>query len=184
MLWKIIIGIVLLFMGLLAILSIAISRNRQEIFICSRLFEIAAQIVKEKPLVLGYVFLWWIFQVGLIALTSFEMLSAWSIGPLNFSPEYPFWEVGAFISNFLSVLIFIQFIWGLSFLKEAFNFCVSGFATLWYCHSKTNPEKVSYYTPFSRLIKYHWGSVVGGSLLLWLFYFIDLFIDFFEVNLI
>ena len=33
--------------------------------------------------------------------------------------------------------------------------------------------------PAKRLKKYHWGSVAGGSLLLCVFYFVDLFIDFF-----
>ena len=33
------------------------------------------------------------------------------------------------------------------------------------------------------MIKYHWGSVVGGSILLFVFYFVDLFLDFFTVNM-
>lgn len=33
------------------------------------------------------------------------------------------------------------------------------------------------------MIKYHWGSVVGGSILLFVFYFVDLFLDFFTVSL-
>jgi hypothetical protein len=128
--------------------------------------------------------LWWVFQVGLIALTAFEILSAWSIGPLYFDPQSPFWSVGSFISNFLSFFFFVQFIWGLSFLKEAFNFCVGGFATQWYCYETNDKSKIGIFHSFKLLIKYHWGSVAGGSLLLWLFYFIDLFIDFFFVSLL
>jgi hypothetical protein len=37
---------------------------------------------------------------------------------------------------------------------------------------------------FKVLFVYHWGSVAGGSLLLWMFYFIDLFVDFFFVNVL
>lgn len=60
---------------------------------------------------------------------------------------------------------------------------VSGYATQWYCYRKEDnyKSKLKIYTSFSRLIKYHWGSVAGGSLLLCIFYFVDLFIDFFSV---
>lgn len=134
LLLKIVAGIVLIFMGALVAASYVKPEFRKEIFICGRLFEIAAQIVWSYPLILVYIFVWWVFQCGLIALTAFELLSVWSIGPLRFNPESSFYEVGSFISNLLSFLIFVQFIWGLSFLKEAFNFCVGGFATLWYCY--------------------------------------------------
>lgn len=171
-------------MGALVAASYVKPEFRKEIFICGRLFEIAAQIVWSYPLILVYIFVWWVFQCGLIALTAFELLSVWSIGPLRFNPESSFYEVGSFISNLLSFLIFVQFIWGLSFLKEAFNFCVGGFATLWYCYEDQNKEKVSLLQPPKLLLKFHWGSVAGGSLLLWLFYFIDLFIDFFFVKIL
>lgn len=129
-----------------------------------------------------YILVWWFFQVGLIALTAFELLSVWSIGPLYFEPIHAFYEVGSFISYFLSIFVFLQFIWGLSFLKEAFNFCVGGYATLWYCFRAQNESQISLLHPPKLLLKYHWGSVAGGSLLLWLFYFVDLFVDFFFVK--
>lgn len=128
-----------------------------------------------------YILIWNILQVGLIALISFQMLSAWSIGPLHFYPDHSFYEVGSFISNFLSFWIFVEFIWGLSFLKESFNFCVGGYATQWYCHRQNNPGQIGLFHSLKILLKYHWGSVAGGSLMLWLFYFIDLFVDFFFV---
>lgn len=178
-LFKILGGLVFLLMGALALWSVIKSEYRQEIFVCGRLFQVAAQIIKENYWLLGLILVWLFLECCLIALISFQMLSAWSIGPLIFDPESPFLRVSAFISNFLSFFIFVEFIWGLAFLKEAFNFVVGGYATLWYCYRNEDKSKIRIWTPFKRLIRYHWGSVAGGSLLLWLFYFIDLFVDFF-----
>jgi hypothetical protein len=89
--------------------------------------------VKDNPLILLSILLWQVFFVGLLALTAFEILSCWSTGPLVYKPEKPFLENKSFGSNLFSFFIFLQFIWGLAFLKETFNFCVSGYATSWYC---------------------------------------------------
>jgi len=63
--------------------------------------------------------------------------------------------------GFLGILNIIEFIWGFQFLRDAFNFCVSGRATDWYWSN----EQVRWHTPFWRLLCRHWGSVVGGSFL-------------------
>lgn len=54
-----------------------------------------------------------------LVLIAFQVLSAWSCAKLVFSPDYPFYEVESFGSALLMFLIFVEFIWGLSFLKEA-----------------------------------------------------------------
>ena len=69
----------------------------------------------------------------------------------------------------------------MSFLKEAFNFCVSGYATNWYYYGEGDKDQLSLLKSFKILIKYHWGSVVGGSLVLALLYYVDLFFDFIYV---
>ncbi len=56
----------------------------------------------------------------------------------------------------------LEFIWGVEFLRDSYNFCVSGGATDYYWRQE---NKQSCYAPFSRLICFHWGSVVGGSFL-------------------
>ena len=62
------------------------------------------------------------FFVFLI-LTTFEMLSAWSAAGVYFNEDYPFYEVKGVGSNILMILIVFQFIWGMSFLKEACKGC-------------------------------------------------------------
>jgi hypothetical protein len=57
-----------------------------------------------------------------LVLIAFEILSAWSCAHLVFSPHYPFYEVSSFGSSFLMFLIFIEALWGFSFLKEACSF--------------------------------------------------------------
>lgn len=74
----------------------------------------------------------------------------------------------------LGVLNFIEFIWGLQFLRDAFNFCVSGAAVDWYWtasffansgNNSNNTNNSHWYSPLVRLFSRHWGSVVGGSFL-------------------
>jgi hypothetical protein len=57
-----------------------------------------------------------------LVLIGFQVLSAWSCGKLVFRSDYPFYEVVGFGSSLLQVLIFIELVWGMSFLKEACNF--------------------------------------------------------------
>lgn len=85
------------------------------------------------------------------------------------------------MTHVLSFFIFLQFIWGMSFLKESFNFCISGYATQWYYYYENQKDKIGLFNSFLLLIKYHWGSVVGGSLMLQLFYVPDLIGDYFWV---
>jgi hypothetical protein len=54
-----------------------------------------------------------------LVLILFQVLSAWSCGKLVYRADYPFYEVVGFGSNFLQILIFFEFIWGMTFLKEA-----------------------------------------------------------------
>lgn len=56
------------------------------------------------------------------------------------------------------------------------NFVVSGYSTQWY-YLKDN-EAPSYMTSIKLLLRYHWGSVMGGSLILGFFYFGDFLINF------
>ena len=66
--------------------------------------------------------------------------------------------------------------------RNIVNFCVSGYATNWYYHLENEPEKISLLRSPKLLLKYHWGSVAGGSLMLGFFYFFDFFLDFFCSN--
>jgi hypothetical protein len=59
-----------------------------------------------------------IFGVFLV-LIAFQVLSAWSCAKLVFVENYPFYWVQGFGSSFLMFLISIEFIWGLSFIKES-----------------------------------------------------------------
>lgn len=65
------------------------------------------------------------------------------------------------------------------FLKEAFNFCVSGVSTQWYFYGRNNKASIKFYKPFINLFKFHWGSVLGCALLTASFYVIDYILDLF-----
>lgn len=109
--------------------------RRESIYICARLMHAASIIEYDKsytnlaefflggmkrllrPALLVLVFMA-LFGVFLV-LIAFQVLSAWSCAKLVFSPDYPFYEVESFGSALLMFLIFVEFVWGLSFLKEA-----------------------------------------------------------------
>ena len=67
----------------------------------------------------------------------------------------------------------IEFFWGLAFLKESFNFLISGTTVYFYFKNQLS-------IPFAlgNFFKFHWGSVVAGSFLLDFFYIFDIFYDF------
>lgn len=58
------------------------------------------------------------------------------------------------------------------------NFIAASLAVDWYYESADRP---SFLHSTELLLRYHLGSVIGGSLLQGFFYFIDLIIDFFFV---
>lgn len=57
-------------------------------------------------------------------------------------------------------------------INNADNFILSGLATEWYCD-----QAPSLCTTFSRLLRFHFGSVVGGSFLNAFFNLIDFFLE-------
>jgi hypothetical protein len=65
----------------------------------------------------------------------------------------------------------------LNYLKLV-NFIVGGVAVNWYFEGDRNryyfKQKIN---PVENLFKYHWGSVVGGSAILGIFYIFDLISD-------
>lgn len=55
------------------------------------------------------------------------------------------------------------------------NFIAGTHAVYWYYSPEKEP---SFIEAAELLLRYHWGSVVGGSLLQGFFYFVDLLLDF------
>ncbi len=53
------------------------------------------------------------------------MLAAWSFSKFVFQDDYPFYDLKGFGSTLLHVLIFVEFVWGLCFLKEAGTFNIT-----------------------------------------------------------
>ena len=127
-------------MGFMCLWTLWKDDRRESVFVCSALIHTASLVHGSKgdtnthaeglsilsgflsllkPLaVIGVFFL---LFMGFVVLIGFEILSAWSCGKMVFDPNYPFYQIVGFGSVFLQVLIFIQFLWGLSFLKESCN---------------------------------------------------------------
>lgn len=118
------------------------------------LLDYAKRFLNESPLTFLYIPVFLLFTLGFFALITFQHFAfaskSWSgVTPFDFS--------GA---GFWSILNIIEFIWGFQFLRDAFNFCVSGNAVDWYWTRQT-----PCYSSYRRLVTRNWGSVVGGSFL-------------------
>jgi hypothetical protein len=110
----------------------------------------------EAPLVFLYIPFFMILAIGLIALFVWQHCCFSSVfhGNNNF---FNFNNTG-----FWEIMNILELIWGMRFLRDAFNFCVSGNAVDWYWFRS---NRTLCYGPYQRLACKHWGSVVGGSFL-------------------
>ena len=107
-----------------------------------------------------------ILSLGLIALILFQHLAFISnSNPHKYPSDIYLKLKPSFIWQLLNI---IEFIWGLQFLKDSFNFIISGASSQWY----VDKPKGVFFT-FGRMVKYHWGSVAGGSFLNAFFNIID-----------
>lgn len=97
-----------------------------------------------------------LLATGLVALITWQHSAFAS----KFGSSKNFFNFNNF--GFWEILNILEFIWAFQFLRDAFNFCVSGTATDWYWN---RPQKTSCYNTYQRLICKNWGSVVGGSFL-------------------
>jgi hypothetical protein len=70
---------------------------------------------------MAYIPLFLIFAAFLLALNTFELLSFWSIPTPQFDTNKAFYLIKGTGYIYMSVLVAIQFYWGLSFLKEFCN---------------------------------------------------------------
>ncbi len=98
-----------------------------------------------------------------------------------------------------SVLIIIQFLWGLSYLKQScilffnwVNFNISGVACQYYfsnykfSSSKKN-KKIKFsdiFIPLKRQLRFHFGSIIGGSFLILILTIFDFIFDILKVILL
>lgn len=120
-----------------------------------------------------------VLLIGLTALCGFQELAFWSNTDMIFEPNSVYVRPEGGLAVFMTVLNVFEFIWGLSFLKEAcknslmlVNLLISGTTVHWYF-----TERHSLPFAMGNLFKYHWGSVVAGAFLLHFVYPIDLVYD-------
>jgi hypothetical protein len=139
----------------------------------------STRFVTQNSSVLLYILLLLLFTTGLVALTVFELLAVWSASDPAFLKDRVFYVSQGKHAFTLSILILIQLYWGLAFLKELckksfnlVNFCISGNAINWY-FGKNN----ACWSSFLRVIRFHFGSVVGGAFMVGFFSLGDFFFD-------
>ena len=101
----------------------------------------ACKMAKDRWYVFLYIPIFLAIAVAFTFILIYEFKSIWTHGHLEFDAEqHLYHQLKGFWPNFWTVLWVIQTIWGYSFIKEAFNFCVSGTAVLWY-HAENSQDQ-------------------------------------------
>lgn len=131
---RILVAIVFFILAGLCFFTLFSKERRQSVYICARIIKIATEVLKSNYMILILIPVFVFFLFCLLVLVGFQILAGWSAGELTFHPEYPFHGIHGFFPNLMTILILIEFYWGLNILKHAINFIVSGYAVLWYRH--------------------------------------------------
>lgn len=159
------------FLGLLLLLFAVglifnILWNRYTIKISGIFLDYSTRMLRQNWFLLAMVLLFLLLSFGLVALTIFEYLAFSSRPAPILEKDDIYWNAQPV--NFGIILVLVQFIWGLSFLRDActaclipVNYIISGYTVRWYFVQ----SRVECYTPWSRLLRFNFGTVVGGSFL-------------------
>jgi hypothetical protein len=111
----IIFALLLAFVGVL-LLYASIWRQK-DIKISILYLQQASKCFLEFPALAGLSFLFVLLLIGLTALVGFQTLAYWSHSDLKFDPSSVYIYPASGFAIFMTVLNFIEFVWGLSFLK-------------------------------------------------------------------
>ena len=150
--WTVPFAIILIILAIILTVMLCVYIN--EVKFQGYMLDYATRFLNENPQVFLYIPVFILFHFGLIALIFWQhsCFSSYYRGSNNF------WNFAS--SGVFDVLNILEYFWGLQFLRDAFNFCVSGNAVDWYWTRHS-----SCYQPYQRLVCKNWGSVVGGSFL-------------------
>lgn len=148
---KLIIAILCFLLALFVIMMLCF--YRKEVKVYEIFVDYAVHHLKSNPKTYLYIPVFILLSIGLVALITWQHFCYVSrLGANRNIYDYS-------NSGLWGYFNLIQFWWGFHFLRDAFNFCVSGntIDKLW-------NAKVDYcFGSFCRLICKNWGSVVGGS---------------------
>ena len=105
----------------LALLIVSVYKNSLSIKIHGVFLRQASKIIGEKWLLLLFVVLYLVMLVLFIALVMFEFVGFWSNGRKIFLPlEYVYYKLEGFkFSGLVAVILAVQTIWGVAFLKQS-----------------------------------------------------------------
>lgn len=168
---KIPIAIFLLFLTVVMIVNLIVSRKTLPTY--AIFLDYASQMLgDDKCCAFTYIPLFIIFTGAYGVLWALLLQGFLSGGALEFDEETSIFYQFSHKNEFFLILLGLNGFWGLSFLKEAFNFCIAGNAVAWYYSADWSCQ-----TPMSNLICKHFGSVVAGSFMTGFFSIGDYFFD-------
>jgi hypothetical protein len=178
---KIVVG--LFFIAALIILLLTVWLYRKAVQANGVFLHQATKFIGELPILLLNIPIF----VGILILFQYIMIlelnSIWTHANLGFDPANSlYWEYDNSSGVFLKFLWIIQFVWGMQFIKESFNYIVSSHAILWYNNYLVKTDNISrvfkyIWYPYKLLVTKHFGSVVACSFMSAFFNIFDTIFD-------
>lgn len=154
--FRIVIGCVLIFM--LIIIALTFLKNRSSLRIHGIFLNYSTQFLKDRPITLLYIPLFLAFLVSFIIIIVLEFSSFWTTGDLNFSPSEGLFHKPVGVGPIVfTVLLAIQTIWGLVFLKVACNYVLIQLISV--CLARQCPGTITGNNRASILLSYSFASI-------------------------
>jgi hypothetical protein len=175
---NIILGIIFIILAILLALLLWI--QDREIELASIFLVHSNTFLKDKYVLFAYIPLFMLFSFGLFVLCVWQYIAFGSVRDPNWTASQVYKQISQ--NTFLQVLNFIEFVWGIQFIRDSFNYIISGNAVEWYFNYNNN-QPTSCGRPFTRLLCKNWGSVAAGAFLNAFFNIFGIIIDFFRVSL-
>ncbi len=116
-----VVGVLLII--ILGMLIVSVYKNSISIKIHAVFLRQASQLIGKQCSLVVFILLYLVFLVLLIALIMFEFVGFWSNGRKIFLPaEYLYYKLeGLTVSSVVTIVLIVQLIWGVAFLKQSCN---------------------------------------------------------------
>ena len=169
----------LLMLLLLVTIVLGWKREKGTFQLYSEFLTYACRMIGEQKILLLYIPLFLLIMALFLFGVAMELRSLWSSSGVSFSQSQVFWQFTGGSTTFWTILVVVQLVWGLAFIKESFNFCISGNTAEWYfSRMDEGASAASKLLPAKYLLLRHLGSVVASSFMSGWFTIADYIFDF------
>jgi hypothetical protein len=112
---RIIFAVVLLL--LLVTVYFTLRGNPASLAIHGNYLKYSTKVITEHKMLLIYIPIFMTVLILFLLLLGFELKSLWSSAAISFTPDDAYYQFQAGQTTFWTMLVFVQAVWGLSFIK-------------------------------------------------------------------